>query len=138
MSEAKRHDLKDFTRQKLETLLVADGKERYRAEQIFRWVHQRDAADFDAMTNLAKAVREQLKRTARISRLEPVASERSEDGTIKYVFQLEDGAKIESVWIPGVDESEKDLEAGDRVTLCISTQAGCAMGCTFCHTGTMK
>ena len=135
-------DLKDLTRPALEALLAAGpdgpGKERYRAEQIFRWIHQKDVTDFDAMTNLSKGTREELKRVATVSRLAPVSEDRAEDGTTKYLFELDDGAKVEAVWIPGVDESEKELGEGDRVTLCVSTQAGCAMGCTFCHTGTMK
>ena len=144
-------DLKDLTREDLERLLTASGKAKYRAEQVFRWIHQHDVGDFDAMTNLAKDTREELKRTATITRLAPVTEDRADDGTTKYLFQLDDGSKVEAVWIPGVDESEDGPgaeengskrsaldESGYRVTLCISTQAGCAMGCTFCHTGTMK
>ena len=156
-------DLKNLTRDALQRLLTSSGKAKYRAEQVFRWIHQRDAADFDEMTNLAKATREELKRTATITRLAPVHEDRADDGTTKYIFELDDGSKIEAVWIPGVDESDNpplratereetkgvatdengsrrsaNEESNYRVTLCISTQAGCAMGCTFCHTGTMK
>lgn len=145
-------DLKNLTREELEQLLVAGGKARFRAEQIFRWIHDKDVTDFDAMTNLAKVTRDELKRTATVTRLAPIAEERAEDGTTKYLFQLKDGAKVEAVWIPGVDEAELEADTDDvappiekaratesyRVTLCISTQAGCAQACTFCHTATMK
>ena len=145
-------DLKNLSRPELEQLLVSGGKARFRAEQVFRWIHEQDVSTFDEMTNLAKSTREELKRTATITRLAPISEERAEDGTTKYLFELKDGARVEAVWIPGVDESElaADNESPAppveralatetyRVTLCISTQAGCAMGCTFCHTGTMK
>src|SRR4051812_16983225 len=98
-AEAKKDDLKDFTRDALEQRLVSGGKAKYRAEQVFRWIHQRDVTDFDAMTNLAKSVREELKATSRVSRLEPVAEDRADDGTTKYLFELDDGAKVEAVWI---------------------------------------
>ncbi len=138
---AEKVDLKDLPRDELTLRLVDQGKAGYRAEQIFRWIHQRDVTDFDAMTNLAKATREELKGTAYVSRLEPVRTERADDGTTKYLFSLEDGAKVEAVWIPGIDEGELEPDGaadGYRVTLCVSTQAGCAMACAFCHTGTMK
>ncbi len=149
---ASKIDLKDFTRAELTAWAAARGHKKFRGEQLFRWIHERDVTDFDAMTNLAKDFREELKASATVSRFEPVQADRAEDGTIKYLFELADGAKVEAVWIPGVDESERDSydpaengskrtsaeEDGYRVTLCISTQAGCAMACAFCHTGTMK
>lgn len=121
-------DLKNLTLEGLTQFLSGQGKERYRATQLFKWLYQQDAADFSVMTNLSKALREELARTARISRLEPEAVEIGNDGTRKYLFRLEDGNAIESVVIP--DE--------DRNTLCISTQAGCAMQCAFCLTGTFR
>lgn len=112
----------------LEQFLQGQGKERYRAVQIFKWLYQHDAADFEEMTNVSKVLRAELSRTATISRLTPEMIEIGKDGTRKYLFVLEDGHSVESVIIP--DE--------DRNTLCISSQAGCAMGCAFCLTGTFS
>ncbi len=123
-----RTDLKNLTLEGLTQFLAGQGKERYRATQLFKWLYQQDAVSFDEMTNLSKALREGLAVTACISRLEPEAVEIGSDGTRKYLFRLNDGNAVESVLIP--DE--------DRNTLCISTQAGCAMQCAFCLTGTFR
>ena len=121
-------DLKNLTLPALEQFLQGQGKERYRATQIFKWLYQHDASSFDEMTNVSKALRVELAQTAYISRLEPETIEVGSDGTRKYLFMLEDGNAVESVIIP--DE--------DRNTLCISSQAGCAMQCAFCLTGTFN
>jgi len=118
-------DLKNLSLGELEALIAGLGKERYRARQIMRWLYGRGASSFEEMTDLAKGLRAELGRTARISSLAPLAEERSPDGTRKYLFGLEDGNQVESVLIPD----------NGRLTLCISTQAGCAMGCRFCLTG---
>lgn len=120
-----RTDLKNLTLPALEQFLQGQGKERYRATQIFKWLYQHDVSNFDEMTNVSKALRTELAQTASISRLEPETIEVGNDGTRKYLFMLEDGNAVESVIIP--DE--------DRNTLCISSQAGCAMQCAFCLTG---
>lgn len=121
-------DLKNFTLPELEVFLSGKGKEKFRATQIFKWLYQKDARSFAEMTNLSKELRAELEETACISSLEPAAVEVGSDGTRKYLFLLEDGSGVESVIIP--DEG--------RNTLCISSQAGCAMGCEFCLTGTYK
>lgn len=121
-------DLKNLTLEGLIQFLSGQGKERYRATQLFKWLYQQDAVGFDEMTNLSKALREELSATACISRLEPEMVEVGNDGTRKYLFRLADGNAVESVLIP--DE--------DRNTLCISSQAGCAMQCAFCLTGSFK
>jgi 23S rRNA (adenine2503-C2)-methyltransferase len=101
------------------------GEKRFRATQLFRWMHQRGAADFAAMTDLAKSLRDKLSGTAVVRAL-PVASEQaSADGTIKWLFDVGGGDAVETVFIP----------EADRGTLCISSQAGCAVGCRFCSTG---
>lgn len=120
-------DIKNLSCQQLEQLLVSFGQQKFRARQILKWVYQQQATDFAVMTNLGKALREELAQRFLISQLVPVAVQNSIDGTRKYLFQLEDGIHIETVRIP-MDEG--------RATLCISTQAGCAMGCQFCMTGT--
>ena len=122
-----RTDLKNLTRPELTAFLAPLDKASYRAGQLMKWVYQQRVADFDRMTNLSKRFRERLADVAYVSILTPSIAEVSEDGTVKFQFTLEDGAKIESVIIP--DE--------DRVTLCLSTQVGCALGCTFCYTGSL-
>ena len=97
----------------------------YRARQIFTWVHRNRAASFDQMSNISLAARKELKLAGKITVFETINSVTAEDGTVKYSFFLEDGNTIESVLIP---ESR-------RLTACLSTQAGCRCGCTFCQTG---
>jgi 23S rRNA (adenine2503-C2)-methyltransferase len=103
------------------------GEPAYRARQIYRWIHQRATGDFDQMTDLSKALRRKLGELAIIGELTKDLEQKSRDGTIKYRFRTCDGRLIESVYMP----------AEDRRTLCVSTQAGCAMGCTFCMTATL-
>ena len=100
------------------------GQPPYRAEQVLRWIFQRGAASFAAMSDLPAALREELDRTFTIPRLVPEVVSRSVDGTRKLLFRLEEGRAIESVLIPDPP----------RLTLCISSQAGCGMGCEFCAT----
>lgn len=121
-------DIKNYSLDELEKLLAGRGKERFRATQIFKWLYQRDAASFAEMTNLSRELRQELDETAFVSNLTPAAVEVGNDGTRKYLFDLGDGNAVESVLIP--DEG--------RNTLCISSQAGCAMACKFCLTGTFK
>ena len=119
-------DLKNLSLPMLEQFLEGQGKERYRALQLFKWLYQQDARSFEEVTNISKALRAELERTAFISNLEPEAVEVGSDGTRKYLFRLSDGNAVESVLIPDEDHN----------TLCISSQAGCAMACAFCLTGT--
>ena len=121
-------DLKNLTLPALEQFLQGQGKERFRALQVFKWIYQQDAHGFEEMTNISKALRQELAETAFISNLEPEAVEEGSDGTRKYLFTLGDGHAVESVLIP--------IEG--RNTLCISSQVGCAMACEFCLTGTFK
>ena len=101
------------------------GEKRFRATQLFRWIHQKGATDFDQMTDLAKSLREKLTGAAHIQGLNLVSRHDSADGTIKWLFDVGAGDVIETVFIP----------EADRGTLCISSQAGCAVGCRFCSTG---
>jgi len=118
-------DIKNFTLKDLEGYIAGQGKERFRAKQIFKWLYQMDATSFAEMTNVSKEFRAHLEQTACLSNLVPEVVEASDDGTKKYLFRLSDGMSVESVLIP--DEG--------RNTLCISSQVGCAMGCAFCLTG---
>jgi 23S rRNA (adenine2503-C2)-methyltransferase len=103
------------------------GLPEYRATQLFGWIHQRGETDFQKMTDLPISLRTALAERATLRPLEKDLEQRSVDGTIKYRFRTADGRLIESVYMP----------SPDRKTLCISTQAGCAMGCTFCMTATL-
>ncbi|WP_338413087.1 23S rRNA (adenine(2503)-C(2))-methyltransferase RlmN [uncultured Sphaerotilus sp.] len=101
------------------------GEKRFRAVQLFRWIHQRGARDFDQMSDLAKSLRAKLASGSVIRPLAILSEHRSADGTVKWLFDVGAGDAVESVFIP---------EEG-RGTLCISSQAGCAVGCRFCSTG---
>ncbi|HCX89326.1 MAG: 23S rRNA (adenine(2503)-C(2))-methyltransferase RlmN [Deltaproteobacteria bacterium CG12_big_fil_rev_8_21_14_0_65_43_10] len=118
-------DIKNLAPDDIESLLLNLGEDKYRTAQIVRWLYQRAATSFDDMTNLSKKLREKLSKASYISILNSVKEVKSNDGTRKYLFKLEDGNLIESVLIP----------EADRLTLCISTQVGCALGCKFCLTG---
>ncbi len=121
-------DLKNLTLPALEQFLQGQGKERFRALQVFKWMYQHDVRSFEEMTNISKELRAELAETAYISNLEAEAVEVGSDGTRKYLFNLGDGHAVESVLIP--------IEG--RNTVCISSQVGCAMACEFCLTGTFK
>ena len=120
-------DLKNLNPDALVDFLVGMGKEKFRAEQLLRWIYLRGVTDFSEMTDLAKPFREEMSLRAFISIFTPETVEVSSDGTRKFLFRLYDGRSVETVLIP--------MEGG-RNTLCISTQVGCAMQCSFCLTGT--
>ncbi len=121
------------------------GLKAFAARQVQEWLYQRHAASFAEMTNLSKAARELLDARYEISQLTVVEEQLAGDGTHKFAWKLKDGQRIESVLIPSDFETLVDPRLGlagggtnpGRRTLCISTQAGCAMGCTFCRTATM-
>lgn len=120
-------DLKNFTLAQLTDHVVAMGLPAFRGKQIFSWLYRPGTTGFEQMTDIAKDLRTRLAEETTFSRLEPTVIERSQDGTVKYGFTLTDGKMIETVLIP----------EEDRNTICVSSQVGCAMGCTFCLTGTM-
>lgn len=101
------------------------GEKRFRATQLFRWIHQRGANSFEQMSDLAKSLREKLKGCAHVTGLSVLSEHVSSDGTIKWLFDVGGGNAVETVFIP----------EDDRGTLCVSSQAGCAVGCRFCSTG---
>jgi 23S rRNA (adenine2503-C2)-methyltransferase len=101
------------------------GEKRFRAVQLFRWIHQKGCANFDDMSDLARSLRDKLKGLAEVKAMDVVSQHVSADGTIKWLFDVGGGNAIETVFIP----------EDDRGTLCLSTQAGCAMSCRFCSTG---
>ena len=127
LSDFPKIDLKNFTRKDLSAFVAERGLSSYRAKQIFSWLYRSGISSFNQMTDLSKSLRESLAQETFFSSFTPAVKEVSKDGTIKYGFLLADGKMIESVLIP----------EGDRNTLCVSSQVGCAMGCKFCLTGTM-
>lgn len=120
-------DLKNLTPTELAGFLKGIGKEGYRSRQVLRWIYQRGVCDFAAMTDLSKELRAELTERAFVSDWTAETVQVSRDGTRKYLFRLDDHETVEAVRIP--------ME-GDRSTLCISSQVGCAMQCEFCLTGT--
>src|SRR5690349_14978105 len=120
-----RTNLLDFTLPQLTAWLGERGEKPFRARQLFQWIHQRGVADFDAMTDLAKSLREKLKAIAEVRAPAILSEHRSADGTVKWLFDVGVGNGIETVFIP----------EDDRGTLCVSSQVGCALDCKFCSTG---
>lgn len=118
-------NLLDYDLEGLAAFCESLGEKRFRATQLFRWIHQKGASGFEEMTDLAKSLRDKLPASARIEGLPLVSRHSSADGTIKWLFDVGAGDVIETVFIP----------EADRGTLCISSQAGCAVGCRFCSTG---
>jgi 23S rRNA (adenine2503-C2)-methyltransferase len=118
-------NLLDFDLEGLAAFCEGLGEKRFRATQLFRWIHQRGASDFSQMSDLAKSLRAKLESAARIEGLSLLSQHESADGTIKWLFDVGAGNAVEAVFIP----------EDDRGTLCVSSQAGCAVGCRFCSTG---
>ncbi len=118
-------NLLDYDLEGLAAFCEGLGEKRFRATQLFRWIHQKGATDFSQMTDLARSLRDKLPASAHIQGLKLVSRHDSADGTIKWLFDVGAGDVIETVFIP----------ESDRGTLCISSQAGCAVGCRFCSTG---
>jgi 23S rRNA (adenine2503-C2)-methyltransferase len=122
---AERTNLLGFTLPQLTEWVAAQGEKPFRAKQLFQWIHQRGVGDFDAMTDLAKSLREKLKLVAEVRAPAILSEHRSADGTVKWLFDVGIGNGIETVFIP----------EDDRGTLCVSSQVGCALDCKFCSTG---
>ena len=123
----KQFNLIGFPYDHLQKFLLEHGIEPYRAHQIFIWIYHYKRYDFGRMTNLSKSLRTILNKYFCISLPQIQKATKSQDGSIKYLFELEDGLTVESVWMP----------TGQRKTLCVSTQIGCRLACAFCMTGTM-
>ncbi|MCR2834526.1 23S rRNA (adenine(2503)-C(2))-methyltransferase RlmN [Parerythrobacter lacustris] len=127
-----RLDLLGLSKDRIRALLEEAGLDakqaKLRAKQLFHWIYHRGLSDFDAMTDIAKAMRPWLADRFVIGRPEVVEAQHSTDGTRKWLLRTDDGHEFEMVFIPDAD----------RGTLCVSSQVGCTLNCTFCHTGTMK
>lgn len=117
-------NLLDFSTEKMKSFFRERGEKPFRATQLIKWIHQQGVGDLDLMTNLSKSLRTELQEIAEIRAPEVVRDQHSSDGTHKWLLRLEDGNCIETVFIP----------ESTRGTLCISSQVGCALDCTFCST----
>lgn len=117
-------NLLDLTRAQMQAFFVELGEKPFRADQVMKWIYHFCVDDFDKMSNINKVLREKLKARCVIEAPEVVTRQDSSDGTIKFVMGLSGGQEVETVWIP-----EKD-----RRTLCVSSQVGCALDCSFCST----
>ena len=126
-------DIKSLTREELEARFVAWNQPAYRVDQLLDWLYVRRAVAWDAMSNLPKTLRSRLREEFKLQTIKLVRKQGSHDTTQKFLWELADGAFIESVLIPA--NPALYGEASDRHTLCISTQVGCAYGCKFCASG---
>jgi len=124
-AQPKKINLLDLTRDGLRAFFNEMGEKPFRAEQVMKWIYQQGVADFEQMTNLNKVLRNKLQAKCEITAPEIAYQQNAADGTIKFALKLEGGQEVETVWIPD----------GDRATLCVSSQVGCALECTFCSTG---
>ncbi|MFG6668535.1 23S rRNA (adenine(2503)-C(2))-methyltransferase RlmN [Halomonas sp. HNIBRBA4712] len=120
-------NLLGLSRAQMEAFFLSIGEKKFRAAQLMKWIHQEGIDDFTAMTNLSKALREKLGQVAEIRGPRVVYEGTSSDGTRKWVLEVEDGSYVETVLIPA--------ENGKRRTLCVSSQVGCSLDCSFCSTG---
>lgn len=128
MRTTNKRPIKGHTLEELCSFFEEMGQPAYRGEQLFRWIYQKYARSFDEITTLSKDLRKQLGSQQNLERGWVLKkTEQHGENTTKYLIQLEDGKKVESVYIP----------EGDRVTICLSSQVGCALDCDFCATGKM-
>ncbi|UCG78758.1 MAG: 23S rRNA (adenine(2503)-C(2))-methyltransferase RlmN [Nitrospirota bacterium] len=118
-------DLKSLSEEEIHRSMENEGLPKFRARQLLHWLYERNVSDIESITELSKELRSRLSRSYFISKPKLAREEVSQDGTSKYLFELSDGQDIESVLIPD----------GDRLTLCVSSQAGCYLKCAFCLTG---
>lgn len=124
-NQDERINLLGLPREKMIAFFESIGEKPFRAKQVMQWIHQFGVHDFDEMSNISKVLREKLKRVSKIEGPEIVYQNISKDGTRKWVMKMPGGSSIETVLIP----------EGDRGTLCVSSQIGCALDCSFCSTG---
>lgn len=125
MTATSKHNLAGMSRNRLRDFFAALDEKPFRAEQVMKWIHQRGVIDFDAMTDISKSLRDKLKEVAVIELPDIVEDYASQDGSHKWLIEVGSGSRVEMVFIP---------EAG-RGTLCVSSQAGCSLDCSFCATG---
>lgn len=130
MEKAKQLNIRGLDEEEIADLIQQLGEKAFRAKQIFSWIWEKGANSFSEMTNLSVELRETLSKNFVFNKISSDLEQRSSDGTIKFRFKLYDDAFIESVLIP--------VENKDRYTVCVSSQVGCSLSCSFCATGKMK
>ena len=118
-------NLLGLTLPKMEAFFISIGEKKFRGAQMVKWIHQQGVTDFEQMTNLSKALRVKLKEIAEVRPPRVTFEGDSLDGTRKWLLEVDGGSKVETVYIPD----------GDRGTLCVSSQVGCSLDCSFCSTG---
>ena len=123
------HNFYDLSLKQIQDLISGKGKEKFRAQQIFRWVYQKRVSCFTEMSNISKSFSEELEGVFHFSLPKKISELKSLDGTRKYLFDIGQGMTIETVLIPSGE---------DRLTLCVSSEVGCNMACKFCFTGKQK
>jgi 23S rRNA (adenine2503-C2)-methyltransferase len=124
-TSVEKFNLLGLTLPKMEAFCLSIGEKKFRGAQLVKWIHQQGVTDFDQMTNLSKSFRDQLKSIAEVRPPRVTFQGDSTDGTRKWLMEVDGGSKIETVYIPD----------GDRGTLCVSSQVGCSLDCSFCSTG---
>ena len=124
-TSVERVNLLGLTLPKMEEFFLSIGEKKFRGAQLIKWIHQRGVTDFDQMTNLSKTLRERLKEIAEVRPPIVTFQGDSGDGTRKWLMEVDGGSKVETVYIP----------EDDRGTLCVSSQVGCSLDCSFCSTG---
>lgn len=128
-------NLKGLSQNALEQFVASIDEPKYRAAQIYQWLYKYRVSSFDEMTNLSVPLRQKLSGSAVIEQFSVATSQTSKiDGTVKFLYELSDGKKIETVLIPPRTTA---VDAEERMTLCVSTQIGCALDCKFCATASM-
>jgi len=123
-------DSRSCLEEEITQICMENGIKKFRARQVFQWVHQKGVSQWEEMTNVGKEDREKLRGILSIQPLQIVGEQHSQDGTRKFLFRLEDGLSIETVLM-----DYENTFSRDRQTLCLSTQVGCPVGCSFCATG---
>ena len=127
--------IKNYTLDELRSLMQDLNEPKYRAEQIFREIYSMRRDSFGEISSIPKALRQKLDDEFFLNTAEDFIAKKSSDGTIKYLFKLVNGSSVESVLIPSYDRNDEELK---RLTLCVSSQVGCALDCAFCATGKLK
>jgi len=125
--------LLDYTQKELTELI----KPKFRVKQIYGWLYHNYANDFDDMKNIPKTMKEELAQTYIVNPMKIIKKEESSDGTIKYLFELQDGKTVEAVWLKMKDaqlDNDGNINQEAKYTICVSTQVGCKVGCSFCLT----
>ncbi len=125
LSELNETNLMELDQRSMERCFVELGSKAFHGRNVFKWIHKQGVIDFNQMTDISKRLRVQLESLAEIRLPELVFEQPARDGTRKWVLQLDDGQRIETVYIPD----------GERSTICVSSQVGCALNCSFCSTG---